>query len=181
MSTQPKSAADPLVITPTKCRLCGKLFPPESLHQASILAATPEAKARQVQTIMAPLMKHLEQHHAHVAGSLATIDQNRNYTQFVELQVANYRGLLLLEAFETSEPVFLEQREIARVAIHRKTQKVTINDGRLRTRLTEVFYDDKGRIRNDSGFFLDLLGVLKELRDKLEERTPHSVSAIKPS
>jgi len=169
---------EPLVVTPTKCRLCNHIFPPDIFHSATLLATSPTAKAQQVQQLMAPLMKHLADAHSIPVSDLSRIDQNKNWTQFIELQVMNYRGLLLLDAFETSEPVFLEQRELARAAVHRRTRKNTVSDERLKERLAETFKHHYEPVY-DSDLYDATLALLKSLRDVLEERTPHPVQVVK--
>jgi len=167
---------EPLILTPTKCKLCGYVFPVEMFHQATVLGLTPEAKVGQIMKAVEPLKEHLAKFHNHPVRDWKRIDRDKSLVALVEMQVDQYRGWLLLDAFETSEPVFLEQREMARAAIHRKTARAHVSDERLKERLEQVWKDCVLAVDREP--FDGCLALLKQLRNALEERTPHPINAV---
>ena len=125
---------------------------------------------------MLKLVKHLQDEHNYpVPGNNPEkLDKNRSYEQYIEFQVAHLRGLMRMEAFESDDALFNEQKEFNRAAIFRKMQKVHVTDQRLEERLQEVWESTQDEML----LHRHVLNLLKELRDKLEERTTHVVNQV---
>ncbi len=161
------------VVTPTICRLCGKQFPSNPLHSAVLLNANPQAKIQQMQALLSPLMKHLQQKHAH-------------QLQWTTMLGGEYAGLLALNFFQCSEPAIEEQRDFTRWKVHQQTRRAVVNDERIVERLRQSYInamvkshltpppDDQQQDAADKFMETPLAAAVIEtmqaMRDVLEER-----------
>lgn len=157
------------ILTPTKCRLCGYVFPPELFQSATLLLDNPQAKAQQVQQAMMPLVEHLSKFHNEglalsPGAGRTTVSQNKSYMSMIELQAATYRGLLVMMAFDVSDELIDKQRDYLRWQIHQQTMRARVSDERIRERAISFCNTA------DFSSIDDLVKLLTEMRDSLEER-----------
>lgn len=157
-----------LIATPTKCKLCERVFPSDFLRDAVILGANPQAKLQQVDALMKPLLKHLQKHHPEA------IEQ----AQFAG---STFAGYLMVNNFEIDEETRAKLgSDLTRWKIRQMMtrQETRISDERLDERLTAVLDQVSiGTVERGGVVALirsqlhdELLTLLKQLRDALEER-----------
>jgi hypothetical protein len=165
MSTE----TQPLITTPTKCKLCGHIFPVDSLRDAVILGASPQAKLQQIDALMKPLMKHLQKAHPDA------IEQS----QFAGATFAGYLTMINLDIdAETQKKLGMD---LTRWKIRQMMtrQETRVSDERLEERLTAVLdkhvstgvgsvFDKRSTVHPE--LRNDLMLLLKQLRDAIEER-----------
>lgn len=161
----------PQVVTPTICRLCGKEFPSNPLHSAVLLNANPQAKIQQMQALLSPLMKHLQQKHS-------------PQLQWTTMLGGEYAGLLAMNFFQCS--AIEEQRDFTRWKVHQQTRRAVVNDERIIERLRQSYInamvksystpppDDQQQDAADKFMETPLAAAIVEtmraMRDVLEER-----------
>ena len=155
----------PLIATPTKCKLCNHIFPSDSLRDAVILGASPQAKLQQIDALMKPLMKHLQKAHPEA------VEQ----AQFAG---ATFAGYLTMCNFEIDEETRLKLgADLTRWKIRQMMtrEETRISDERLESQLLPIIAKftmcNVVRMNDQYGEFQnELMGLLKRLRDATEER-----------
>jgi len=150
-----------IVSTPTKCKLCGKIFGPSLLNDAAILGSNPEAKLKQVQAMMAPLTKHLEKNHPeHIEES--------------QIAGGTFAGYLMMTAFDIDAETHKRLgSDYTRWKIRQMMtrQESRVSDERIAERLRkalETWLPGQGNIPPE--LYDELFVVMCAMRDVLEER-----------
>ena len=149
-----------LIVTPTKCKLCGHLFRDSILHSAAIVGSTPQAQLDQVQAIVKPLMDHLQKKHSnHIVQA-----------QFMGGQFAGW--LTVDSAFEMDDDT---KKKLGHDFTRWKIRQIMtppdlrVSDERLEERLRGQLTQMIGN--EDDGEMVKLiLPLLIELRNHIEER-----------
>jgi hypothetical protein len=176
----------PLVRRPTQCRICGHTFPGNSLATATIIGSNPQAKMKQIEALVTPLMKHMAKHH-------------KQELAWSQSQGGQLSGLLALNFIQCDDPEVLEVRDRTRWTIFRQMMRVWVTDERIAERLhcaiLTAVKDDLGpeeAARHARGFLESKLGqeilvTMREMRDALSEhgryptQTPPVVVETKPA